>query len=125
MKKISYSLILIVILLGLTGCSRNFTFELGSIESNTDTKMKMTYKRFDGVKDRTLTVKEGEPVEINVAIKTKDGTLNASIYNEDFDYSYEGKDIPTSTFSVTLDEPGNYTIKVEGDMHEGSYSFTW
>lgn len=124
MKKLIYPLML-VLFLGLAGCTKRFTFELGAFENNTSTQMSMSYKKFDGVKDRQLTVKEGESVEINVDIETEDGTLDAYIYNEELEYSYEGKDIETSTFTVTLTEPGEYTIKVEADMHEGSYSFTW
>lgn len=123
-KKIIIS-ITFILLLGLVGCSRNFTFRLLAFETNTSTKMSMTHYRLHGVKEKKLTVKEGEPLEIKVDIETKDGTLNAYIYNKDMEYSYEGKDIPTSSFTVTLTEPGEYTLKLEADKHSGSYSFTW
>lgn len=116
---------MLILLFSLAGCSKSFSFELGAFENNTSTQMSMSYKKFEGVKEKKITVKEGEPLVVTVDIETKDGALDAYIYNEDLEYSYEGKDIQTTNFTVTLTEPGKYTIKVKGDMHEGSYSFSW
>ncbi len=124
MKKLLLSMLMIVLLTGLNGCSKGYS--LGSYENNTSSKMTMNHYLFKGSKERTLKVNEGEEVVVSVDIKTENGTLDAYIYNEDTEeYIYEGKDIPTSSFTVTLKDAGNYTIKVDGDKHKGSYSFTW
>lgn len=124
MKKLIYPLMLILFL-GLAGCTKNFTFEIGAVEYSDFNSMSMSYKKFDGVKDKHIIVEEGKPLEIRVSFETKDGMLDAYIFNEDLEYFYEGKDVETSSFTVTLTEPGDYTIKVDADMHEGSYSFYW
>jgi hypothetical protein len=123
MKKIVLSILILLILFGLSGCSGEYT--LGSIENNTSTKMSMTYHYFRGEKEKKLTVDEGEPLVVSVDIKTESGTLDAYIINEDDEYIYEGHDIPTSSFTVDLAEAGKYRIRVEAAKHKGSYSFTW
>lgn len=123
MKKLILSLLILLMLFGLSGCSGEYT--LGSIENNTSTKMSMTYHYFRGDKEKKLTVDEGETLVVSVDIKTESGTLDAYIINEDDEYIYEGHDIPTSSFTVDLTEAGKYRIKVEAAKHKGSYSFTW
>ena len=122
-RNLIYPLILIAIL-GLCGCSKS-QLTIGSMETNTMNKTSMSYLLFTGSKEKKLTVNENEPLTVSVDIETEEGSLDVSIYNEAGEYSYEGHDIETSTFTVTLSEAGKYTIKVEADEHKGSYSFTW
>jgi hypothetical protein len=69
---------------------------------------------------------EGQPVEVNVSIVTEKGSIDAYMAkdNNRKNSSYEGYDIPTSEFSVTLKEQGVYTIRVDTKNHSGSYSFS-
>lgn len=123
MKRLLVFPLILIMLLGFSGCSNSFM--IGAFETTTNHKMSASYIRFSGTNDKELTVKEGETIEISVKIKTKSGSIDAYIYNEDKEYSYEGEDIPTSSFTVTLTEPGDYSIKVDADKHKGSYSFSW
>ncbi|MDD3173652.1 MAG: hypothetical protein PHF63_08335 [Herbinix sp.] len=123
MKKLLVIPLLLIILLGLSGCS---SFEIGAIESNASHKMSASYYRLSGTKEtKQLTVAEGETIDVSVDIVTKKGALDAYIYKDEDNYDYEGHDIPTSSFTVTLTEPGDYTIRVKADKHKGSYSFSW
>ena len=124
MKKIVLVLILILSL-AFTGCSKNMNYEILAFGNSTSSEMSSSYKLFNGTKDTKLTVGEGESVEVKVDIVTKSGTLDAFIYKDESKYDYEGHDISTSSFTVTLSEPGDYTIKVKAKKHKGSYSFTW
>lgn len=72
------------------------------------TSMSMSYDRFTGNRQTELVVKEGRPVVITAVITTRSGRLDAWIVpdNKDMDNAYEGHNLPTSTFTVRLTEPG-------------------
>lgn len=124
MKKLLLLSVLIVMVFGMGGCSRSCSFELASIEHNTSGRMDASYALLSGTKEKDFNVGD-ETITINVDIVTKKGSINVYIINEDGEYSYEGHDLPTSDFTVTLQDSGKYTIKVEADKHKGSYSFEW
>lgn len=123
MKKTALILLVLAMMAGLTGCISNLS--IGSVENDSEHKMSASYMLYSGTKERELTVEDGETVVVTVDVKTDKGSLDAYIYNEDEEYSYEGHDIQTSEFTVTLTEPGDYTVKVEADKHKGSFSFSW
>lgn len=125
MKKIIISVVLIITLFGMVGCTRGSGVMLMGTEKNSNNKMSMSYYRFTGYRETDLQVDEGKEVVISVNIVTEKGTIDASIKDENDNYAYEGHEIPTSDFSVTLSEPGDYTIKVETKKHKGGYSFEW
>jgi uncharacterized membrane protein len=70
---------------------------------------------------------ENETVEVVVSIVTEKGSIDAYIAKDDdvANSSYEGHDIQTISFTVTLSESGRYTVRVDADKHTGSYSFSW
>ncbi len=96
-------------------------------EDNTPTSLSMSYSRFTGFKETAFKVKEGMPVEVKADIVTESGRIGARISRKDAPdvYLYTGNDIPTSAFTVTLEEPGTYILHVEGKDHTGSYRFDW
>ena len=111
----------------VTGCTKGSGMIKNGSELNTPTKMSMVYDKFNGYKETQIKVKEEQPVEVTVSIVTEKGSIDAYISkdNNEENYSYEGHAIPTSTFTVTLKEPGIYTIRVDAKNHFGSYSFSW
>lgn len=122
MKKLLIFPLMLVLILGLAGCS---TLEIGSIENNTSSKMTGSYTMLSGTKEHRLTVKDGEPVDVSVDIVTKSGKIDIFIFKDKDNYEYEGHDVKTSDFSVALSDPGKYTIRVKAHKHKGSYSFKW
>lgn len=127
MKKISLFLLLLIILFGLFGCTRGSGIVTKSKEYNTLTKMSMSYEKFTGYKETKIKVDKDETFDIFVDIVTDGGTIDAYISKENDKTSceYEGYDIQTSSFTVTLSESGTYTIRVDTDAHKGSYLFSW
>ena len=122
MKKIM--LLILVILFGFSGCSKGSTFSLFSFENNTSHKMSASYYFRSGTKEKVITVKD-EAITINADIVTEEGSLDVFIYDENDQYIYEGYDLQSTSFSITLSNPGKYTIKVVADKHKGSYKFEW
>lgn len=118
-------LIIVSTIFLLSGCTYGSFSTLKSVEKNTFSMMSMSYERFNGYKATSVKVKEGNPIDVNVVIVSEKGKLNMSIADEDGHSVYEGKDIPTSSFSVKLHKSGDYKIKVSGEKHSGSYKITW
>lgn len=125
MKKLLILPLILIMLSGLGGCTKGCSFQLGAIENNTSHEMSASYTSLSGTKVKPVTVKEGEPITISIKIKTTKGTLDVSIVNEKGDSVFEENDVQTKDFTVNLDEPGKYTIKLKATKHKGSYSFKW
>ena len=125
-----YFIIIMVIAISMsivTGCTKGTGMIKNGNELNTPTKMSMVYEKFTGSRVSQIKVVEGQPVEVNISIVTEKGSIDAYIAkdNNRDNSSYEGEDIPTSSFTVTLEEEGTYTIRVDAKNHSGSYSFSW
>jgi hypothetical protein len=123
-RSLLFSLIILIIVV-LSGCTYGSYSSVGSVEINLPGKMSMSYSKFNGYKATPIHVKKGEPIDVNVNIVSKEGKINVSITDEKDKYIYQGKDIPTSSFVVTLDKEGDYKIRVDGAKHSGSYKITW
>lgn len=125
---------LLMMLLALTGllfsCSNGDSPEVvGEVETNTERSMSMTYEKFDGRKQagESIRVAPGEEVVVRVDVVTEGGSLTVYIAPESDpkDYVLESHDLPTSQFTVTLSEVGNYIVQVEAKDHKGSYNIDW
>jgi len=113
----------LLLLVSLTACTTESYSTYRSFEMNTSKKMSMRYEKFDGHKDRTLSIKE--PTNVNVIIESLNGKLGLSIQDDNGHRVYEGNDLPTSSFTVHLEQVGKYRINVDADHHEGSFELTW
>lgn len=118
---------LTLMVLVMMSCSRGSFSVVNGVELNTETRFSMTYDRLNGFKEKDVVVESGESVEILVSFVSISGELDASIClkNDEETCSYEGNDVPSTSFTVTLSEPGTYVIRVEADRHSGNYSFSW
>ncbi len=131
MRKYGYLSLLLVCLMVLIsmlgGCTVGSGTVKNGIEYNSSTKMAMLYDEFTGYKQTHIDVEAGKPVMVVVSIVTEKGSIDAYIArdNDIANSSYEGHDVPTMSFTVTLSEPGRYTVRVDAKKHTGSYSFSW
>jgi len=113
----------------LSGCGGNggysVTNPVGEIAM--PDQIALNYSNLNGKKfGEHFPVGENEILEFQVAVQTVGGTL--SIYLTDDNNNdmtvYSAKDIPTSEFEFSLDEPGQYTLWLQAEDHEGGYSIT-
>ena len=127
MKKIISIILIIISLAVLSACTFGSGIIVNGSEINTPTKMSATYEKFTGFKQTQIKVQDGEEVVVKVNIITDDGKIDAYIAkdNNKTDSSYEGNNIKTSSFTVTLSSPGTYTLRVDAKDHSGGYSFSW
>lgn len=123
-KSLFVLVVLLVMLLALTGCRADFV-TIGSLEEYNSTEASMRYRVFDGSKEYQLRVSEENPV-IQVRIETLSGSLDIYIVEKGgkkAEAVYEGKNVPSSSFSVTVPAAGIYTVHLEASHHEGSFCF--
>lgn len=113
--------------ISFAGCTTGTYTVVNGVEDNTETRMSMTYDRLNGYLETQVTVEQGVPLEISVVFLTVSGRLDASVCRlEDPETcSYEGVEVPTESFTVTLTYPTIYVIRVDARRHEGSYFFDW
>jgi len=124
-RMISLVLAVTAVMILAAGCSFGSYSVVMASENNTQTSMQMSYEKFSGNKNRVISIKEGEACEVTVDIASESGKLDLSIEDEDGNSYYRGTELPTSSFTVYLDKAGKYIIRVEGDVHTGSYNISW
>ncbi len=125
MKKVAFLTMLLLPLLLLAACTSGSYSALMAVENNTFTSMQMRYQQFNGYKAKELRLNEGETCEVTVDIVSDEGSLSLSITDQDGESYYQGTDLPTSNFSVSLDKAGDYTIRIDAQKHSGSYDISW
>ena len=54
---------------------------------------------------------------------TESGKLDCRITDKSDKEYYNGSDVPTSEFSVTLDGDGEYTVSLNASDHSGAFYF--
>lgn len=126
MKKSNFMGIIIILLivlsiLGLTG-------NLGTIHSGTRIMYisnagrdywSAEYQYFDGFMQRNLWMEEDDVLK--VSIETDEGKIDLEIKDSEGNVIFSEEAIQTSEFEVKVS--GKITIRIDGDDHEGSFSF--
>ncbi|MDD6527408.1 MAG: hypothetical protein PUF31_06385 [Oscillospiraceae bacterium] len=81
-----------------------------------------TYTVKNGRETVSFRVEDGKPVEVGITVKKQSGTLGIRIEkNGEEKPIYQGKDLPSSQFTVTADKAGAYTVTVEAENFIGEY----
>lgn len=131
MKKIKYLSLAIIagLLIQLAGCGGNggYTVTNPIGEISLPNMLALNYTNFDGVRfGDYFPVGENEILEFQVSILTEEGSLAIFMTPEGDDEKivYQVRDLQTSEFSFTLDEPGQYKLWLEGDNHKGGYTIS-
>lgn len=116
MMRNNLSLMLVVVFLVLfTACSK-VTFE-GSKSAN-ENQLKMEYSTFTGTDNHTMTLQRGE--KLSVEVVSEKGSIGLDIEKQGGDGIYLGTQLPTSSFSVSILEDGDYIVSVKGEKAQGS-----
>lgn len=69
-----------------------------------------------------FSVEDGKPCQVEITVKKQSGALHIRI-EKDKDHKpiYQGKDLPSSQFTVTAEEAGDYTVTVQAKNFVGEY----
>ena len=124
-KKITLIMLIGIIAVLFISCSGGSYKTFMSTETNGANSISMSHSSFKGYKYRTLKLKEGEKVTLNVDILTEKGEMNVLVFDE------EGKKLldiknPKEEISKTfnIEKDGKYKVQVEGD-HSGTAEISW
>ena len=118
------------LVLTLFGCGRgngnyNQVTAVGRVSSQTDTRISSKHKLLDGREQYTIHVSDGEELAVRVSILNQNGSLSLTIGKRDHTPVYTGNDMESRTFTVYLRESGDYSVIIDANNHEGSYSLDW
>lgn len=117
---------LLILILSIIACSSGSYTTLKSIESDTDTSMKMSYSKFNGEKYKTLKLKSGDVLDLNINVNTTSGNLSICILDENGTELYKA-DTSKSPLSQNLNisKDGTYKMKLVAENHSGDYDINW
>lgn len=80
----------------------------------------------NGTEQRSFRVEKGQSCEVFITVNKAGGTLDIEIERADGKKTlYVGKDLPSSSFSVTASEAGDYVVLIEAGGFVGGYSVEW
>lgn len=124
--KIKMTILMIALVtLFSTGCSNGKYKSIMSFENNTNNSIKMSYSSFEGYKYRKLKLKEGDELNLNIEVTTKEGTLIISLTDKDDNEVFKVENpVEPIAETIKIEEDSTYTLKIEGE-HKGSYNITW
>ena len=119
-------LIIAGVLLSLAGCGE---IRNGPAGEQGGMKVDLTEKGMDrnGTEYRTFQVEEGRRGIVSVRISRQSGVLDLDIYPTDDpkEPEYTGRSLDSASFSVILEEQGEYKIRVTAKDYQGDYEIDW
>ena len=112
-----------VLLSFAAGCARQQNLESPHMDKNLENGQIL----YDGTEQRFFQVEEGQTGVLTVSITRESGNLNLSVFPESDpeQYNYRGTELPTSDFTVLLEEPGTYHVGIEAERFIGTYACEW
>lgn len=109
--------------LALTACKRGGFLLVGNVSTQRDGKISMKYKKFDGEKSYCAEFKADETIAVTV--ETESGKLAMRIGKQGEEAVYEGGFTEDFSFTVTIKQPGTYTIYLSAKNHQGGFALEW
>ena len=95
------------------------------VSSQTSTSISSEHELLDGREQYTIHVSDGEELAVLISILNQNGSLSLTIGKSGSTPVYTGNDIESSSFTVYLRESGDYSVVIDANNHEGSYSLEW
>lgn len=87
-----------------------------------DRELHMAYTAFNTTDGQTLSLEAGETLQVQVVSDA--GSLAITIQKEEDPPIYQGTNLPTQTFTVAVEETGDYTVTLTGEKARGSVDVT-
>lgn len=123
-------LVMCFLVFTLSGCGHengnyNQVTAVDRVSSQTSTSISSEHELLDGREQYTIHVSDGEELAVLISILNQNGSLSLTIGKNGSTPVYTGNDIESSSFTVYLRESGDYSVIIEANNHEGSYSLDW
>lgn len=120
MKKFWMMFLLLALALSLTACAGDSARFSGSLTTD-DLAFSSQFIELSDTLTSTLKLEDGDVIRVEIVCES--GELDATIGIEGAQPVYEGKQLQTGAFSVTVHEAGTYTVAVAGRKAKGSFAF--
>lgn len=118
-------LIALLMTLSLAGCSGGSYKTKICTEQNTNNSMQATYSDFEGYKFTSIKLKNGDELNLNVNVTTKEGNLKIILIDENGNELFKTENPKEQVAqTIKINKDGTYKIKVQG-KHQGSYNIAW
>ena len=116
----------LALILSLIGCFKGSCTIVKSIGNDTNNSMKMSYSKFNGTKFKSLNLKSGDVLQLDINVSTTSGILSIYVLTEDGTeiYNIDNPKTPLSE-KINVSKDGNYKIKLTADNHSGDYDINW
>lgn len=124
-----FSMVCIILSLIISACIMKFSIgtniQIMSVERSSTSRMKASYRYFDGTNSRKIYLKKGETLKINFKSEVKKGDLDINILDD------KGEIVKTlgsnieGTESIKAEADVEYTIRVKAYGTRGSYEINW
>ena len=95
-----------------------------SVSTINDSDLSLSVDRFDGGVTYTVRVREGQNAML-AEVELEEGTLEVVVTDPSGNYCFEAPINYSSTFGITLPQPGLYKIRILADGFKGEYRFNW
>lgn len=117
MRKINILSIILFIILILSACS---TTKFNGNRTGNESQLIMDYEILNKTDYQVLELEKGDTVDF--VIVSERGKVDITLQKDGESPIYQGKDVPTSTFSVEIFESGSYKVTVTGKNAKGNVS---
>lgn len=98
---------------------------IASISSDSSSRMKMSYKYFQGTKTKEITLKKAEVLTINYKSSVTKGDLTLKVLDSKGNTIKTLESDSTGKETVTAAENEKIKIRIEGKSASGSYEVSW
>jgi outer membrane lipoprotein-sorting protein len=122
-KKFSLALILCLMGAVLVSCTQgSYRISNGSVDFSRESASG-AYAKFDGYKERIVSLEEGETLTLNFSAETQSGRIHAIVLDSDKQELFVLNE--SGTMSYDVGEEGRYRIRVSADDHKGAFALSW
>jgi len=126
MKKFVFvTMVTLALALFMSACTTGSYSSVRSVEVNQKNHWSMSYEKFNGYKQRKITLNGKGEHKFTVEITTESGTLGLLICKNDGTAIYEETELGTSVFEVVAEGGETYSIRLDAVTHAGSFDIKW
>ena len=124
-------IVAVILLVALTAISVAACTNNGDNDTDERGSMKIEFGKDgiirNGTEYYTYQVEKGSVGVVSVSISKKSGKIDIDVYPTGLkdDAEYTGRDLDSASFSVILNEPGEYIVCITAKDFVGDYGISW
>lgn len=111
----------------LAGCSSSSGLRIGWVGSDGRASMQARYAHWNGNKQKSISLAEGDMLEFDYEVKVSKGSLTIEVFAPSGDalHTLNLEQDAEEKMEITAQEAGRYTVRVRGEGTQGSFFISW